>query len=89
MDMMPEGEVITYCLYGDPAYPQSRYIVGGYMHPEPGTEQQLFNTGMSTVRKCVEWGFNGIISQWRFLDLKATMQIFKMPIAKYFVIAFF
>ncbi len=35
---------ITYSLYGDPAYPQSAYVYGGYRNPQPGTPAAAWNT---------------------------------------------
>ena len=89
-DMMPEGEPgPIYLLYGDPAYPQSLYLIGGYRFPEPGSQQAAFNTQMSKVREVVEWGFKEIMTQFSFLDFTANMKIFKMPIARYYKIGAF
>ena len=41
------------------------------------------------MREAVEWGFKEIATQWSFLDVKHSMQIFKMHIAKYYVIGAF
>ena len=88
--LMPaEEEEIIYLLYGDPAYPQSIYLIGGYPHPAPGTQEADFNTAMSKVREAVEWAFKEIIAQWRFLDYRASIKIFEMPIARYYTIAAF
>ena len=89
--LMPEdaNEGVIYLLYGDPAYPQSVYLIGGYPHPAAGTPQAAFNTSMSKVREVVEWAFKEIITQWSFLDYRASMKIFKMPIARYYTIATF
>ncbi len=80
---------IVYSLYGDPAYPQSQYIFGGFRNPAAGTVEARWNTDMSKVREVVEWGFANIISTWAFLDFKAGMRIFKSPVAKYYVVAAF
>lgn len=65
--MIPAG---TYSLYGDPAYPQSAWLCGGYRNPAPTSIEAKYNKLMSSVRESVEWGFNGIIQQFAFLDLK-------------------
>jgi DDE superfamily endonuclease len=82
------GNVI-YSLYGDPAYPQSVYVFGGYRNPPQGSPQAAWNTQMSKVREVVEWGFANITTNWSFLDFKAAMMIFQSPIAKYYMIAAF
>ena len=80
---------ITYALYGDPAYPQSIYLFGGYWHPLAGTRQALWNTLMSKVREVVEWGYGEIVKHFKYLDFKCSMKIFEVPVAKYYVIGAF
>jgi nuclease HARBI1 len=76
-------------LYGDPAYPQSGVIFGGYRNARPGSHEAAWNTQMSRVREAVEWLFKEIITQWRFLDFRPTMKIFLSPIGKYYTIGAF
>ena len=57
-----------YSLYGDLAYPQSQYILGGYRNVANGTDEAQFNQLMSSVRITVEWGYYEITEQWKFLD---------------------
>ena len=83
------GNPAIFSLYGDPAYPQSLYIFGGYRNPPPGSDQARWNTEMSKVREVVEWGFVNLISNWAFLDFKASMMIFQSPVAEYYVVAAF
>jgi hypothetical protein len=53
-DLMPrEPGVEVSVLYGDPAYPQSRYIVGGYRNADSNSVEARWNTAMSKVRDCV------------------------------------
>jgi len=87
-NLMPEGTPL-FSLYGDPAYPQSNYIFGGFRNPPPGSDEAKWNTHMSKVRECVEWGFKEIITQWAYLDFKASMKIFEVPVAQYYVVAAF
>jgi hypothetical protein len=49
--MMPRNQpnVQIYSLYGDPAYPQSQYIVGGYHNPAPNLIEAQWNTTMLKV----------------------------------------
>jgi nuclease HARBI1 len=79
----------VYSLYGDPAYPQSQYIFGGFRNPAAGTLEARWNTEMSKVREVVEWGLANLIANWSFLDFKAGMRIFKSPVSKYYVLAAF
>lgn len=89
-NMLPRNQQVeVYALYGDPAYPQSRYIVGGYRNPAPNSIQAQWNTAMSKIRICVEWGFKDIIQYWTFLDFRQKMKIFKFPVAKYYIISAF
>lgn len=89
-DLMPQNQQQPiYALYGDPAYPQSSYIIGGYRNPVPNTDQAHWNTAMSKVRICVEWGFKEIIQYWTFLDFRRRMKIFKFPVAKYYMVGAF
>jgi hypothetical protein len=89
-ELFPEnGSDPFYSIYGDPAYPQSRLLFGGFRNPLPGSEQAHWNTMMSKVRECVEWGFGDIVRYWSFLDFKASMKVFQSPVAKYYVIAAF
>lgn len=89
--MMPRNQpgVTVYSLYGDPAYPQSRYLVGGYRNPAPNSVEAQWNTAMSKVRIAVEWGFKEITQSWTFLDLRSRMKIFKFPVSKYYIVAAF
>ena len=86
-DFMPDnapGDIaaVIYSLYGDPAYPQSIHIFGGYKNPADGSAQAHWNSQMSKVCEVVEWGFTNILTQWSFLDFRAAMKIFQSPVAK-------
>jgi hypothetical protein len=86
--MMPNAD-LAYVLYGDPAYPQSAYLIGGFNNPAAQSPQAHWNTQMSKVRESVEWGFKEIVTHWRYLDFKASMKIFEAPIAQYYIIGAF
>jgi hypothetical protein len=89
--LMPEdgSNGIIFSLYGDPAYPQSRYLFGGFRNAAVGSPEAAWNTAMSRVRECVEWGFKEIIAQFSFLDFRASMKIFQSPVAQYYVLGSF
>jgi hypothetical protein len=60
--IMPRNQpgVDVYALYGDPAYPQSRYINGGFCNPGPNSLEAQWNTAMSEVCIFIEWGLKEI-----------------------------
>ena len=66
--MPPDGDSTIYTLYGDLAYAQSMYLIGGFHNADVGTDEALYNHIMSSVRITVEWGFGAIIEQRKFLD---------------------
>ena len=78
----------NYCIYGDPAYPDSQWIMGGFVSPANEYEK-MFNTEMSTVRMVVEWGFKEVVNQFRFLDFKSQQKIYLSPIGAYYVVGIF
>ena len=89
-ELMPhDGDSTFYTLYGDLAYAQSIYLIGGFHNANVGTDEALYNRIMSSVRITVEWGFGAIIKQWKFLDFRQSMKIFECPVAQYYLNAAF
>ena len=83
-DIMPaNGEGVVYAMYGDLAYAQSIYLIGGFQKPTAGSDEVLFNTQMSSVCITVEWGFGDIVEKWKFLDFCSAMKNFEMPVAEF------
>ena len=81
-EIMPhDGDSTIYTLYGDLAYAQSMYWIGGFCNADVGTDEALYNRIMSAVRITVEWGFGAIIKQWKFLDFRQSMKIFECLVA--------
>lgn len=78
-----------FSLYGDPAYPQSPLLFGGFRGPASGSPEAKWNKRMSSVREAVEWVFGGVIKKWTFLDLKSSMKVFQFPVAQYYQTAAF
>jgi hypothetical protein len=64
-------------------------LFGGFRNAAIGSPEAAWNTAMSRVRECVEWGFKEIIAQFSFLDFKASMKIFQSPVAQYYVLGAF
>ena len=73
-----------YAMYGDLAYAQRIYLIGGFRKPTAGSNEALFNRQMSSVHITVEWGFRDIIEKWKFLDFRSAMKIFEMPVAEFY-----
>jgi len=86
-DLMPadgsNGPV--YAMYGDLAYPQSVWLLGGIANAEQGSLEARLNKFMSKSRISVEWSFNEIVKQWGHLDWKRSMKVFKEPIARHYM----
>lgn len=74
------------CVYGDPAYPQRPHLQRPFLGQHLTPQQQQFNTGMSSVRQCVEWGFGKIIENWAFLDFKKNLKILMSPVGKLYIV---
>lgn len=73
---------VDYRLFGDSAYPLSRYLLR--MHKGNMTlPQQAFNSDMGPERVSVEWGFAAIVGQWPLLDFRKKLQILRAPVGLY------
>jgi hypothetical protein len=79
----------VYALYGDLAYPRCNWLLKGFRNAQANSPEALFNTILSSVRISVEWGYCNITRLWPYLDFKRGMQIFKSPVAQYYVNAAF
>ena len=73
---------IVYAMYGDLAYAQSIYLLGGFHKPPTRSNEALFNREMSSVRITVEWRFRDVVEKWKFLDFHSVMKMFEMPVAE-------
>jgi len=81
--------VAEFMLYGDPAYPLTAHMFGGFRHTIPGSAEARWNTEMSRVRETVEWMFKEVTAQFRYIDFRASMKIFKEPVGMYYFICVF
>ena len=89
-DIMPaNGAAVVYTLYGDLAYAQSIYLLGGFQKQPAGSDEAMFNRHTSSVRITVEWGFGDIVNKWKFLDFRSAMKIFEMPVGEFYTIGTF
>ena len=82
--MPANGAAVVYALYGDLAYAQSIYLLGGFWKPPAGSDEAMFNQHMSSVHITVEWGFSDIVKKWKFLDFRSAMKIFEMPVGEFY-----
>ena len=81
----PNGE--PYTINGDSAHGLTRNILAPYRGVRLTDDQQEFNSQMSKVRTCVEWGFWKICQLFAFLDFKKNLKLLLQPIGKYYVVA--
>jgi len=86
-ELFEGGEFFS--LFGDPAYPQSPILFGGFRGAAPGSDEAKWNKRMSSVREAVEWVFGGVIKKWSYLDFKSSMKLFQFPVAQYYQTAAF
>jgi hypothetical protein len=89
---VPEDDpqaVPEFQLYGDPAYSESGYLIKGFPNAPRGSAEARLNKKMSKVRECVEWGFRDVITYWSYLDYRRAMQLYKIPVAKYYFVGVF
>ena len=61
--MPANGTAVVYALYGDLAYVESIYLLGGFWKPPAGSNKAMFNRHMSSVQITVEWGFGDIVDK--------------------------
>lgn len=77
LDQYTRFEDRRYVIFGDKGYSLRELLIRPYTeiqmigHPE----RQNFNAIMSQLRIAVEWGFNKIIKEFAFLDLKKNQKL--------------
>ena len=77
----PTGE--PYVVYGDPTYGLAHNNIGPFRGAHIADDEQAFNTEMSKVRTCVEWGFGKICLNFAYLDFKKNLKVLLQPVGKY------
>ena len=70
-ELMPDDApediaAVIYSLFGDPSYPQSIHIFGGYKNPGDGFAHAPWKSQMSKVCEVVEWGIANILHSGHF-----------------------
>ena len=82
--VQPDGT--TYRLFGDPAYPVSKYLLAPFGGATKTKDQEAWNKRMSRVRQSVEWGFGNIVLKFAFLDYKKNQKIYLQPVGVYYMV---
>lgn len=83
--VQPNGE--AYVIYGDPAYGITQNIIAPFRQAHLTDDEQEFNTRISKVQTCVEWGFSKICQNFAYLDFKKNLKILLQPVGKYYLVA--
>ncbi|KAH9103027.1 hypothetical protein AeMF1_020523 [Aphanomyces euteiches] len=78
-----------YYIYGDPAYPVSKWIVSGYKGNNLDDRKKLFNASMSRVRQGVEWNFGRMKTLWGFITYKMHQKIMLSNVGAVVLVAMF
>jgi hypothetical protein len=78
-----------YYIYGDPAYPISKWIISGYRGTNLDEEKELFNAAMSRVRQGVEWNFGRLKTLWGFITFKMQQKIMLSNVGSVVLVAMF
>jgi hypothetical protein len=66
-----------------------KFLVDIDIHVLDHTKQARWNTEKAKICEVVELGFTNLISNWLFLDFKASMMTYQSPIVKYCIVASF
>ena len=77
----------AFCVYGDPAYPQSDWVCGPYRELVCSKHETDFNLAMSRCRIPNEWGFGKIRSNWAYLDFAKKNQPYLNDLSRIWPVA--
>ena len=69
-----------YVLYGDPAYPVRRHLIGPFKGACLSPAEKKFNKDMSAVRCSVEWGYGKIVQYFAFMDFAKNLKVLLQPV---------
>ncbi len=72
------------CVYGDPAYGVTSWLVSPFKGSKLTPQQEQFNSSMSAVRGTVEWGFQRIVTLWAFLDFAKNQKIYLQRVGMFY-----
>ncbi len=77
------GELMA--LYADPGYALSARLFMPYPDGRSDALHSAFNQSMSSNRITVEWGYGRTQALWQSMNLRTHLQLFKSPIAAYYI----
>ena len=77
------------CIYGDPAYPISKWIISGFKGNNLDEWKLQFNASMSSVRQSVEWNFGRMKILWAFVTYKMQQKIMLSNVGATVLVAMF
>ena len=78
-----------YYIYGDPAYPISKWIISGYRGDNLDERKMLFNAEMSKLRQGVEWNFGRMKTLWGFITYKMQQKVMLSNVGTMVLVAMF
>lgn len=74
-------------IYGDTAYGTQAHCQTCFKGSMLTPVQEEFNTIMSKLRICVEWGFAKIVNLWAFIGYKRNLKVYLQPVGEYYMVA--
>ena len=80
----PVGEIM--CIYGDPAYPLRPQLQVPFKGANLTGDQQLWNSGMSSVRVSVECLFGDIVNFFKCVDFKQNLTVQLSAVGKTYLV---
>ena len=75
-----------YYIYGDQAYPLRQCLICPFRGVNLTAQEQDFNTAMSSLRMCVEWGYRDVITNFAFPDLKKNRKLSLQPLGMHYFV---
>jgi hypothetical protein len=77
---------VAYQIYGDSAYPRTRYTQASYKGTMTQAQVDFCNM-MNPKRQVVENGFGHLMSLWSFLDFPPNLKLEQVPVGRMFWVA--
>ena len=74
----------TMMVFADSAYGLHPHLIAMFKNSNKTAAQIAFNTNMSSVWQCVEWGFGKLKKQFAFLQFDKNLKVLLQPVPEYF-----
>ena len=75
-------------LWADGGYGLNKFTMRPFINPVPGSPEHMFNTKMASLRISVEWGFNWVIQNFKYVEYaKQQKTTLLQPTALYYTFA--